>query len=367
MEALRFDFNGTSGEFKRTPQGFLRVKARLTRAGIFNYNQKREYRPEEEIFRADSLASLKGAPVTDLHPSETGGEYLLNPHNAKNHIVGIAESIEPDGKYLCGSLIVFHEDTIKAIESGARKEISLGFRCEVLPTPGVINGETYDAIQKNIIFNHIALGPKGWGRVGPDCAIKTDSKKDLSMKKTRLDGDEADALLSECQSVAQNLLEKLDALKSTLKEKPPAEAKEDSKVRLDEGENVTELLEACKQKIDALEEQLAALNKALEEEQKKRAELEDPKNIEEKVESKLRQDALKVLYPEVDLKNKNKEFIDGLYEGASRQGLLHRNDSLLSARKALTNLANSPKTGFEKWREASGKLWKQPLAGHVKD
>ncbi len=59
-EVLRFDFNGSSGEFKRTPQGFLRVNARLTKVGIFKYDGGREYRSEEEVFRADSLASLKG-------------------------------------------------------------------------------------------------------------------------------------------------------------------------------------------------------------------------------------------------------------------------------------------------------------------
>ena len=69
---LRFDFNGSSGEFKRTPQGFLRVKARLTKTGVFIYENGREYRSEEEVFRAYSLESLKGAPVTDLHPSEKG-------------------------------------------------------------------------------------------------------------------------------------------------------------------------------------------------------------------------------------------------------------------------------------------------------
>ena len=71
QNVFRLDFNGTSKTFKRTPQGFLRVNARLTKSGVFNYENTREYRPDEEVFRADSLESLKGAPVTDLHPSES--------------------------------------------------------------------------------------------------------------------------------------------------------------------------------------------------------------------------------------------------------------------------------------------------------
>jgi hypothetical protein len=141
MEVLRFDFNGLSGEFRRTPQVFLRVNAHLTKTGVFAYENGREYRSEEEVFHADSLASLKGAPITDLHPSEKGADSFLTPANAKQHMVGITESIEREGPYLKGSLIIFHEDAIKAIESGERNEISLGYKCRLEPTPGSMNGE----------------------------------------------------------------------------------------------------------------------------------------------------------------------------------------------------------------------------------
>jgi hypothetical protein len=66
MEVVRFDFNGSYKDFKRTQQGFLRVNARLSKTGVFNYDQKREYRPDEEVFRADSLESLQGAPGPGL-------------------------------------------------------------------------------------------------------------------------------------------------------------------------------------------------------------------------------------------------------------------------------------------------------------
>lgn len=53
---------------ERRLKAFLRVQARLSKTRIFNYDNAREYRSPEEVFREDSLASLKGAPVTDLHP-----------------------------------------------------------------------------------------------------------------------------------------------------------------------------------------------------------------------------------------------------------------------------------------------------------
>jgi hypothetical protein len=36
---------------------------------------------DEKVFRADSLESLRGAPVTDLHPSEKGSSAVLTPAN----------------------------------------------------------------------------------------------------------------------------------------------------------------------------------------------------------------------------------------------------------------------------------------------
>jgi len=130
-EVIRFDFNGSPDSFKRTPQGFLRVNARLSKTGVFSYRDSREYRGDEEVFRADSLESLKGAPVTDLHPSEKGGDNFLTPANAKEHIIGITENVERDGPYLKGSLLIFHQDAIDAIEQGERKEISLGYKCRL--------------------------------------------------------------------------------------------------------------------------------------------------------------------------------------------------------------------------------------------
>ena len=58
---LRFD----RGEFKtveKTPQGFLKVPAYATRAGVFNYKTNdgkiiRELRSPEEVFHKDSLSS----------------------------------------------------------------------------------------------------------------------------------------------------------------------------------------------------------------------------------------------------------------------------------------------------------------------
>jgi hypothetical protein len=352
MEVLRFDFNGSSGEFKRTPQGFLRVNARLSKTGIFDYQSTREYRGAEEVFRTDSLESLCGAPVTDRHPSESSDQSFLTPSNVKSHMVGITQSVERDGDYLKGSLLIFHEDTIKAIERGDLKEISLGYRCEVDPTPGTHNGEAYDAIQKNIIINHVALGPKGWGRAGPDCAIRADSnqitKGLLPMSETiRLDGidvaltaDSILALFAEKKRQFQELSGRLDAIGLELEKEKAAKAElEDPKTIDAKVQSRMKLLEKCR-KILGLDEAI------------------DGKSDEE-----LKLQCIKKVYPELDLSGKEPSYTDGMFDALSVKE--ERNDSLINTRQAL-NQEQKANNAYEKWIESTSKLWSIPLTGSAR-
>lgn len=351
-KVLRFDFNGSSGEFKRTSQGFLRVNARLTKSGVFNYEDGCEYRSDEEVFRADSLESLKGAPVTDRHPIEKGPEAYLNPSNARQHIVGITESVERDGPYLKGSLIIFHEDTIKAIESGERKEISLGYQCLRVPSPGVFQGQPYDAVQKDITVNHVALGPRGWGRAGPDCAIRNDSK------------------LISLQGTTMNESVRLDGVDVALSP-----------------ENITNLFAEKQKQYQEVVGRLDAMGLELEKERAAKAELEDPKHVETKVQSRLKLvercrailgndfsaegksdedlklEAIKHFYPELDVVGKDQGYLDGMFEAICFIKTT-RNDSLATTRQAIhTDSQVKDNRAYEKWIEQSAKMWTLPLAG----
>ncbi|TXG75774.1 DUF2213 domain-containing protein [Candidatus Dojkabacteria bacterium] len=351
MEVLRFDFNGSSSEFKRTPQGFLRINAYLTKTGIFQYENGREYRSDDEVFRADSLESLKGAPVTDLHPSEKGVDSFLTPANAKQHIIGIAEGVEREGPYLKGSIIIFHEDAIKAIEKGERKEISLGYKCRLEQVPGSINGEAYDAIQRDIIVNHIAIGPKGWGRAGPDCAIRIDStlSKGADVTDTiRVDG--VDIVLSK--------------------------------------ESITTLLSEKKRELHEARGRLDAMGLELEKEKAARALLEDPSILEKRVQTRLaliekcrsllgvetnldgksdeelKLDVIAKFYPEQNIPKDDASYVEGMFNAICGMQAT-RNDSLAAARKTI-NSPISVNSVYEKWLEQSAKLWSIPLAGSVR-
>jgi len=175
--------------------GYLRCDGYVTRVGVLTYHlpdgsTRREFRPPEEVFRTDSLETLKMVPVTDGHPPEG----LLKPEFAKLRTVGYAgENIRVDGQRVAAPLVLHDKAAIDAVESKKRRELSAGYLLDLEMKSGVWNGQRYDAIQRNIRYNHIALTDKG--RAGPDVAIRLDGGVVDIGFEVRNDWDEDDTML----------------------------------------------------------------------------------------------------------------------------------------------------------------------------
>lgn len=174
------------------------MPAALTRTGVLPYSdgtrQWTEYRPPEEVFSEDSLASLRGAPVVDLHPDRS-----VTAENFKALSLGhVHDDVGREGEsgLVVGTVTVNDAEACQRIDAGERREVSCGYTCEVDPTPGVTPaGERYDAVQRSIRYNHVGIGPAGWGRAGSDVALRLDGaavevRRDFgagdAMKKIRL-------------------------------------------------------------------------------------------------------------------------------------------------------------------------------------
>ena len=98
------------------------------------------------------MRSFQLVPVTNLHPSG-----LLTPDTAKDHAVGaIGESVRQDGDHLAATMMIHDAVAMQSISDG-RSKLSCGYTCEMDDTPGVWKGQAYDAIQRNIVGNHLAL------------------------------------------------------------------------------------------------------------------------------------------------------------------------------------------------------------------
>ncbi len=162
---------------KRTAEGYLKVTARLARTGLQDYYRGeigldgdpaaivKVLRPESEVFDSVSMTSFALKPVTDDHPSDP-----VNIGNFKDLAIGFSgENITRDGEFLKGTLVITDQRAVAQIESG-KSEISLGYFVELELTPGeTSDGVAFDAVQRNIRGNHIAIVDAG--RCGGECRI----------------------------------------------------------------------------------------------------------------------------------------------------------------------------------------------------
>lgn len=177
MSQKRFDFRKLEKATK-TDSGFLKVPVYATRVGVFNYTKAdgtkiRELRPRDEVFQADSMESLAGVPLTNRHPTE-----MVNSTNSKRHMVGYtSDKVDQEGQFIKTSVTITDSETIKEIENDGLREVSCGYTCDLEFKKGIFNGDEYDAIQRNIRYNHLAIVDKG--RAGPEVRLHLDSDSAL--------------------------------------------------------------------------------------------------------------------------------------------------------------------------------------------
>ena len=151
-DVVHFD---TNDKTRVTPEGFLIDNPIVTRTGIFIYHnvdgsERKEYRPPEEVFAPESLATYKGKPVILTHDAG-----YVNTDNVSDEEIGtiLSEGYQ-DGDNVRAEIVIHDTNTMN--DSGMR-ELSLGYNLDLDETPGEYNGEHYDAIQRNIRINHLAV------------------------------------------------------------------------------------------------------------------------------------------------------------------------------------------------------------------
>lgn len=204
MRVERYDLNAPISKVTQTPSGGIRVDGAVTRSGVFVYllgdgTTRREYRPPEDVFAEDSLASLRGAPVTVMHPAEP-----VTSATWKRDAVGhLGDDVHTDaGRYVVAGVLVQDAAAVARIPLNRDPapddliELSCGYSCGLEMTPGTSpEGEAYDAIQRGILYNHVALLPKGDARGGPEIRLRLDAGRCIvpTMRTHKIDGIEHEA------------------------------------------------------------------------------------------------------------------------------------------------------------------------------
>ena len=185
-----------------TDDGYLVAVVKAARTGIQDYLGSelgkpekavvRVYRPEDQVFDKDSMATYAHKPVTNNHPAQA-----VNASNWRDVSVGsIGDEVARDGDFIRVPLVVMDQSAIQDIQGGKR-ELSAGYTCDLAWEAGEApDGTAYDAVQRNIRINHVAIVQRGRAgseaRIG-DSAIgwgdgPATSERNVPMKTILVDG-----------------------------------------------------------------------------------------------------------------------------------------------------------------------------------
>lgn len=168
----------TLDKARRTSDGYMAIRAKAARTGIYQYLGREVdpegkhfaadqvvnvYRPPEEVFSADSLASFVGKPITNDHPTEG-----VDANNWRDLAHGTIMGAVKDGDYVGFDLAFMDAKLIAQVDAGKR-ELSNGYVSRVDIEDGEHEGVKYQAVQREIRGNHIATVDAG--RAGSECRI----------------------------------------------------------------------------------------------------------------------------------------------------------------------------------------------------
>lgn len=251
LDTIRIDSNDST---YYTKEGYLIDRPILTTCGIFEYKNKdgsirRELRLPEHVFAKESLASYKGKPIIVTHDA---GKVTKN--NVSQVEIGtiLSEGCQ-DGNNVRAEIVIHDTDTMRRSNL---KELSLGYSLNLIEEPGEYNGEHYDAIQTNIVINHLALVRSA--RAGEIAKLNIDNKDEEVLKGGIKMNDKEETLSPEELKEAIELYKKNKANSVETEVKSPEqegvspskkddEYVEDNNKENGEGKSVKDLLEKVKE------------------------------------------------------------------------------------------------------------------------
>ncbi|OOW67171.1 hypothetical protein Xmar_07780 [Xanthomonas axonopodis pv. martyniicola] len=183
---------------RRTVDGYLVADAKVARTGIQEYLGSevgkpempivRLYRPPDEVFSDATLRSFAHRPMTNDHPP-----VMVDASNWRQYAVGqTGDEVRHDDKFVRVPLVLMDKAAIADWEAG-KVELSQGYTAEIVFEDGVTSeGEPYDAVQRNIRNNHLALVDRARGgehlRIGDDNPLRKSTMPDIKTRTVLVDG-----------------------------------------------------------------------------------------------------------------------------------------------------------------------------------
>ena len=234
-----FQFN----EYKTTANGYLDISGIVTRNGVFKYDDGNELRPYQEVFKEESLATVFALPVTWEHPSDD----FVTQENWRDYQKGfvashaVAEKLDDNISGIkLDNIIIQDPALIHEIKVNGLREFSLGYVCDLEEESGEFEGEEYSKVQKNIVYNHLAIVSSA--RCGKVCSIIDQKKEDSMVTKT------------DCNSVSKKDADKEEESKKSEEKKSDDLEKGESPAMKKLLEMIAEVLSRLPKKEDACSE-----------------------------------------------------------------------------------------------------------------
>ncbi len=330
----RFDsVSWRSDGLSRTPQGYLKIQgyATISDAVLYYNDTGGEYRPPEEVNRQDSLETLKNIPITWGHPVQNGKRVHLNAKNTSQFIKGYTtDSVEVEGDLVKVGIVITDEKLIQEIESGRIAELSPGYDRYLDKRKGYTpKGEKFDGLQRSIVYNHLAVVPKG--RSGSRVKLITDGE-DFMITINGKTYESAEAAQLAVDTALNTEKQRADA----------AQAQVDvEKARADEAE--AQLAEN-KKRADAFDAELNSRVNALVELRSEAAKhLPKDFKFDGLSETEVKAAVIKARHDGIDLEGKSAEYINARYDAIIELPELPKQSRVDTA---IDNVSKGSKTAF---------------------
>ena len=167
---LFYDRAKISGTAKITKEGYFVADALVGKANnIQTYRAAelgltdrdpnavvRVFRPAEKVFAVDSLRTASRLPITIDHPVKDGQAVMIDATNWREFTKGeTGEEILRDGDFIRVPIRITDAGGVTAVQRD-HQEFSLGYTANIELTPGVYDGQAYDAVMSNPQYNHLA-------------------------------------------------------------------------------------------------------------------------------------------------------------------------------------------------------------------
>jgi len=146
--------------------GILSVPAIVAKNIIQDYDGLKVLKPAEELEAAAQFAD--GIPITRGHP-EAG---IVTD---RAEVLGFLKDPLFENSELKATLEIADKDLAADVKDGKLTGLSIGFFCKLDNTEGTVGDQKYDAIQKDIFMNHVAVVDQGRCSIEDGCGFKTDA------------------------------------------------------------------------------------------------------------------------------------------------------------------------------------------------